>query len=611
MIACDLWSLPGGLADRVSEILSSNSVTRHLGRSRLVIAATHTHQSPGNFSSARTYNSFSSPVGGFDAGLFDFLAHRISTAGLTAVQMRRSAVLQWSEGIVGGLMHNRSLNPFLRNAEHGDILWRNRNLPVAGLPLFGSETEYRAVDPRVTVLTLVSAEKPEAVIGIASFVAVHPTAMSAHTPIYSSDLFGVAATLAERSLSRGGHSVPGVVAMFNGTEGDVSPAWRTQDRSDAVALGTRLADAVMRLVGRGSVLDGRILARFARVSMARACLSDEGAAVARPLPGVALLGGAEDGRTFLHAWGWREGVTGRPIPCHGSKRPALDRVLPLPWPFSLTARVSTPSSFPGSVPIGVYAIGPLAIATLPGEFTVTLGQRIERQIAGAITPTPERVLLIGLANEYLSYFTTPEEYHLQHYEGASTMFGPGSGPLIARELGSLAARLHEPALPSGPETFTYHPGPERRFTPEWAGQLSGARDELDAVLRDRVTGVVLDDVPMFCWTDLNRALTEHYVAGLRVTPRVSVVEASDSGPGRPLLVDGVPEDDTSGEFVTIAGDADGPTARWCVFWMRPRGEWGVARLRLRIETIGGTELFSPPLVPPMANVSGTELRTER
>ena len=48
----------------------------------------------------------------------------------------------------------------------------------------------------------------------------------------------------------------------------------------------------------------------------------------RPLPGVALFGGAEDGRTVFEDLGWREGVRGtrqRPEPPygHGAKHAAL------------------------------------------------------------------------------------------------------------------------------------------------------------------------------------------------------------------------------------------------------------------------------------------------
>ncbi|MGH7331715.1 MAG: neutral/alkaline non-lysosomal ceramidase N-terminal domain-containing protein, partial [Candidatus Rokuibacteriota bacterium] len=87
LVSCDLWSMPAGLADRVAELVASNRRGERrpadriiLTRDQLVLAATHTHQSPGNFSSASAYNTFASPHPGFDRRLFEFLAHRISEA---------------------------------------------------------------------------------------------------------------------------------------------------------------------------------------------------------------------------------------------------------------------------------------------------------------------------------------------------------------------------------------------------------------------------------------------------------------------------------------------------------------------------------------------------
>lgn len=51
------------------------------------------------------------------------------------------------------------------------------------------------------------------------------------------------------------------------------------------------------------------------------------------------------------------------------------------------------------------------------------------------------VALAGYANEYLHYFTTPEEYDQQHYEGGSVLYGRASGALIGSDLAVLATDL--------------------------------------------------------------------------------------------------------------------------------------------------------------------------
>ena len=51
------------------------------------------------------------------------------------------------------------------------------------------------------------------------------------------------------------------------------------------------------------------------------------------------------------------------------------------------------------------------------------------------------MVVSGLALEFIQYFTTPEEYDRQHYEGGSTLYGPLSSNLLRQELAELARRL--------------------------------------------------------------------------------------------------------------------------------------------------------------------------
>jgi hypothetical protein len=79
------------------------------------------------------------------------------------------------------------------------------------------------------------------------------------------------------------------------------------------------------------------------------------------------------------------------------------------------------------------------------------------------------VVIAGYANEFLHYFTTPEEYDQQHYEGGSTLYGKYSSNLLRDALADLARRLTagEPA----PEPAAFDPtnGVEPDETPYGAG----------------------------------------------------------------------------------------------------------------------------------------------
>lgn len=63
---------------------------------------------------------------------------------------------------------------------------------------------------------------------------------------------------------------------------------------------------------------------------------------------------------------------------------------------------------------------------LPGEFSTMAGRRLksEVQLFAKSRSHEFSSLLCGLSNIYTSYITTPEEYEIQRYEGASTIFGP-------------------------------------------------------------------------------------------------------------------------------------------------------------------------------------------
>jgi hypothetical protein len=52
-----------------------------------------------------------------------------------------------------------------------------------------------------------------------------------------------------------------------------------------------------------------------------------------------------------------------------------------------------------------------------------------------------RLERIGLANDYLSYVTTPEEFWAQAYEGASNLFGLKTGPVLEAQLAELSSRI--------------------------------------------------------------------------------------------------------------------------------------------------------------------------
>jgi neutral ceramidase len=87
---------------------------------------------------------------------------------------------------------------------------------------------------------------------------------------------------------------------------------------------------------------------------------------------------------------------------------------------------------PNIVDVQVFRVGQLLIIVSPGEATTMAGRRwksavhssaLSLSLSGSSSIDPI-VVIGGPANSYTHYISTPEEYAIQRYEGASTLYGP-------------------------------------------------------------------------------------------------------------------------------------------------------------------------------------------
>lgn len=108
------------------------------------------------------------------------------------------------------------------------------------------------------------------------------------------------------------------------------------------------------------------------------------------------------------------------IACHGVKPILLD-----------VGETESPYLWsPNYVDIQLLRVGQLLIIVSPGEATTMAGRRWKEALASkAVTAWSKSdasplVVLGGPANTYTHYISTPEEYDIQRYEGASTLYGP-------------------------------------------------------------------------------------------------------------------------------------------------------------------------------------------
>jgi len=131
------------------------------------------------------------------------------------------------------------------------------------------------------------------------------------------------------------------------------------------------------------------------------------------------------------------------IECQRPKPILLDvgGIKPTPWT-------------PTIVPVQMFTIGNLVLLAVPGEFTTMSGRRLRNTVRKVLVDGgfPDPVILIsGLSNTYTGYITTYEEYTVQRYEGASTIFGPHSLAGYQQAFAQMAQSIITGApVPSGP-----------------------------------------------------------------------------------------------------------------------------------------------------------------
>lgn len=116
---------------------------------------------------------------------------------------------------------------------------------------------------------------------------------------------------------------------------------------------------------------------------------------------------------------------------------------------------------PNIVDVQLLRVGQFIAIISPSEVTTMSGRRWKSAIASAALSegivSQEPIVVVGSpANTYAHYLTTPEEYDIQRYEGASTLYGKWELPayinLTVSNIGYLAADST-----AGPAQGTYPP----------------------------------------------------------------------------------------------------------------------------------------------------------
>ncbi len=349
----------------------------------------------------------------------------------------------------------------IATGELPDVSW-NRSQPAYNQNPAAERASYaHSVDKEMTVLRLEDTHGNE--LGMINWFALHATNIGNQNELITGDNKGYSSYRFEHDKGTDYGPTAFVGAFAQSNEGDVSPnLWGspdyTHDYERMRIIGDRQYQKAKDLYDNASrTLEAKVDYRQTYVNLAYRDVDarwTNGAGaktLGRAAIGMSLLAGAEDGPGL---WFFSEGLV------YGVNWPKVtlvsqDQDEHVEKPIFLVNGKGSPPLTPEVLPFQIFTIGSLAIIAAPFEITTMTGRRIretvEAELAGVgITHS----VIAGLANAYAGYVATREEYAIQHYEGASTHFGPWTANALQQENHRVAEALRTGA--------TLLPGPTPR-----------------------------------------------------------------------------------------------------------------------------------------------------
>ncbi len=443
-VNCDLGAVFYPVVREVSkrlQVMYGNLYTER----NMVISATHTHVAPGGHSHSPLYNG---PTKGYLPENFEAIVDGTVKAISRAHDNLAPGKVFINKGELWDASINRSIEPYLANVD---------------------AASYPTIDPEMVVLKFMQGNTP---VGMISWFATHTANFPNTYRFISADNKGYAAYLFEKKLMESDYGKGAFVAAFaQGNAGDMSPNiaanWTgpgsTSEESSRI-LGERHFDLALELyLDATEQLTGSVKMGHRFFDMSSQVISPQftDGQVRYTFPsalGTGFAAGSEDGTGLA---GFQEGsYSGNPfwillggwlMPStpwldegHAPKKILIAPGLKQPHPWS-----------PQILPMSIMKIGQFGALAVPAEFTIMTGRRLKKTVAQVAGTGLTHLTVAGYSNSFHQYVSTFEEYQLQHYEGASTHFGPWTAAAYRQAFHDLATSLASGTWP----TFTQEPIP--------------------------------------------------------------------------------------------------------------------------------------------------------
>ncbi|MBN2077319.1 MAG: neutral/alkaline ceramidase [Spirochaetes bacterium] len=487
-VSADLGQLFQMVKMKVCEKVAANpALASYYNEKNILVSATHTHSGPGGYSG---YFLYDFTVLGFIKQNFNAIVDGIYLSILKAHDNLAPGRILINEGSLEGCGGNRSRFAYENN-------------PAEERALYDGDT-----DTSFTLLKFMTLDGEE--IGMVNWFALHPTSIGPENTLISGDHKGYASYLFEKEKGADYASPRTFVAAFaQSNSGDVSPNSDFGQAPPHVDFehNPSLENATLRQYGKakelydGAVeeLRGPVDFRHRFVDMSGLAVEDLGCTTCPAAMGASFSAGSVTDNpspaplfpagTTVESLNWSDNAAlaflhtflgGVFAPFWPKTQDPAYRACHAEKPILLPTGVASINvdgipMTPRVVPLQVIRIGGLAIVAVPSEVTTMAGRRIRNAVVAALAPAGvTHVVVAALANTYVSYLATREEYAMQSYEGACTQFGPNELAAFQQEYDSLCS-----AMLTGSDV---EPGPTPR-------DVTG-----DTV--NFQTGVVLDDKPL-------------------------------------------------------------------------------------------------------------------
>jgi len=423
--------------------------------SNVMLAATHTHSGNAGHSHYTLYTLASA-----DKSLFGYSSQAYNAA---------------VNGIVAAIDRaHQNLGPGSVELVQGELLGATRNRSALAYQT-NPEVNQSPYDTNKTMTQLKFRKDNGQEVGLLNWFSIHPTALSMLQTKISSDSKGYAESFFERSKASDYNARETFVAAFsNSDEGDVvssqgnahsAPGFEgsPDEYTNVEVDGSRQLQKAKELYAQsGQRLYDRIDYRHQWTAMNGFAVRPEftktsAKTLCTASRGYSMAAGGENGPGTIP--GMYEGMTNENTnlataaelfltsPLAGAILFTFNVVTlgaddPCQWPKPNMLATGALDWVPEVLPHQVMVVGPLAIIGVPYEVTTMSGRRIRaqvlQQLAGQGVTT---AVIAGLSNSYSGYLATHEEFQLQHYEGASTEYGPYASAAVEQITHDLSAAL--------------------------------------------------------------------------------------------------------------------------------------------------------------------------